>query len=392
MTSSRVLVTDGHLRASLAVVRSLGRAGHRVYVCSPRRRSLAGASRYAVAESCIPSALTDASAFADAVAELTRRWSVSVVLPMSEESLLVLLPRSATLGAVQIPFASLDRFRLSADKQYVLSLAASLGITVPRQIVLAARALGVRVDTGNLRFPVVVKPARSVAGDGAERAKFGVTYADDHAALTTVLSATPSSAFPLLLQERITGPGTGIFFLRWNSRIVAQFAHRRLREKPPSGGVSVCAESVAMDPELARQARTLIEALDWRGPAMVEFKIDRDTGRAYLMEINGRFWGSLQLAIDAGVDFPALLVALATGEPVEPVTSYEIGVRCRWWWGEVDHLISRLGRPTAQYGLNGRWGALKRFLRPERGARNEILRAADPLPFVRESVDWFRGQ
>ncbi len=51
---------------------------------------------------------------------------------------------------------------------------------------------------------------------------------------------------------------------------------------------------------------------------MVEFKADARTGTPYLMEINGRFWGSLQLAIDAGVDFPAILVAAALGAPIPP--------------------------------------------------------------------------
>src|SRR5678815_1154177 len=101
-----------------------------------------------------------------------------------------------------------------------------------------------------------------------------------------------------------------------------RFAHRRIREKPPSGGVSVLSESVAADPETVRKSLALLSALDWNGTAMVEYKQDRVTGQRYLMEINGRFWGSLQLAIDAGVDFPALLVAAALGEHPAPVTQY----------------------------------------------------------------------
>ena len=82
----------------------------------------------------------------------------------------------------------------------------------------------------------------------------------------------------------------------------AVFAHRRLREKPPSGGVSVYRESVAPDPSLVARAAALLAGLGWRGVAMVEMKTDARTGTPYLMEVNGRFWGSLQLAVDAGVD------------------------------------------------------------------------------------------
>ena len=129
---------------------------------------------------------------------------------------------------------------------------------------------------------------------------------------------------------------------------------------------------------------------------MVEFKEDAATGTPYLMEVNGRFWGSLQLGIDANVDFPALLVRVATGESVEPLDGYRLGVRSRWLWGELDHLLGILRAPRGYRrehpDLPTRVGALVRFMvlwRP--GDRLEVLRLSDPMPFVRESAAWFRA-
>lgn len=384
-----VLVTDGHLRSSLAVVRSLGRAGYRVFVCSPRRRSLAGASRYAITESQIPGALAKPDAFADAVVDLVANWNIDVVIPMSEEAMLALLPASERMARVCIPFVPLEVFRQAADKRYVTELAATLGMAVPAQMVVE-KADDVRsLADPPFSFPVVVKPSKSVAGETAARTKNAVSYATDREELVDRLSALPPASFPVLVQQRIEGPGTGIFLLRWNSATIAQFAHRRVREKPPSGGVSVCAESVAIDPSTAAAATRLLDALCWQGPAMVEFKQDARTGVRYLMEINGRFWGSLQLAIDSGVDFPALLVKAAMGNEITPALEYRVGVRLRWWWGEVDHLIARLRR---NYGraFGGRWQAIRDFALPGRGARNEVLRSDDPRPFVRETLDWIQ--
>jgi hypothetical protein len=151
-------------------------------------------------------------------------------------------------------------------------------------------------------------------------------------------------------------------------------------------------ESVLPDQEALAQSRALLAALDWRGPAMVEFKRDERTGRHYLMEINGRFWGSLQLAIDSGVDFPALLVGLALGEPIGAVSSYRVGVRSRWWWGEVDHLLARFRGQADVPGLGPRRRALARLLWPDSRSRNEVLRSDDPWPFALETLDWFRGR
>ena len=120
----------------------------------------------------------------------------------------------------------------------------------------------------------------------------------------------------MLLQERIEGPGVGVFVCCDRGEPVALFAHRRLREKPPSGGVSVlCESAAARSDRRATSATRLLQALDWRGVAMVEFKRDLRDGSLRLMEINGRFWGSLQLAIDAGVEFPGRRWSIAKDEP-----------------------------------------------------------------------------
>jgi predicted ATP-grasp superfamily ATP-dependent carboligase len=164
-------------------------------------------------------------------------------------------------------------------------------------------------------------------------------------------------------------------------------------EKPPSGGVSVYAESVAPDEALQRQSEALLDQLGWNGVAMVEYKRDAATGTPYLMEINGRFWGSLQLAIDAGVDFPNLLLAAELGQAVEPVLDYRIGVRWRWWWGSVDHLLARLRRSDAALALPRgeltRWRAVAALLPPWRpGDQCETFRRDDSRPFLRETLDW----
>ncbi|MGH7551560.1 MAG: ATP-grasp domain-containing protein, partial [Longimicrobiales bacterium] len=69
-----ILVTDGDQRAALAVVRSLGRSGHRLFVCSSRGRSLAGASRYCIREAAVPDALRAPGQFVDAVGRLAAAW------------------------------------------------------------------------------------------------------------------------------------------------------------------------------------------------------------------------------------------------------------------------------------------------------------------------------
>lgn len=393
-TRGVVLVTDGEERAALAAVRSLGRAGYRVYVCAVSRRSLAAASRYCYDCAQTPSPLGDPEEYRQAVATLLERWHIQVLLPVSEQSLRALLPAQFEHRGVHVPFPSAEVFASVSDKGELLQRCARFGLSAPRQCVLQDPIGLTAAADLSLTFPVVLKPTRSVVPGRTGSIKVGVTYAADIAELRRSLAALPAAAYPILLQERIVGPGSGVFLLVWDGELVAVSAHRRLREKPPAGGVSVYSESTPADPVLVERGLRLLRDFGWQGVAMLEFKTDRRTGQPYLMEINGRLWGSLQLAVDAGVDFPTLLVGCALGERPVP-SSYKVGIRNRWWWGDVDHLLARLRHPAAELGLPpdapSRWNVLRDFFRVWRpGDRNEVLQLGDPLPFIRETVDWLR--
>jgi predicted ATP-grasp superfamily ATP-dependent carboligase len=140
---------------------------------------------------------------------------------------------------------------------------------------------------------------------------------------------------------------------------------------------------------LLEHAERILEALKWHGVAMVEFKRDARDGVSKLLEINGRFWGSLQLAVDSGVDFPYLLYRLAVDGDIDPVFTYRVGVRLRWWLGDLDWLLIRL---QERGSLARRLEAIPEFLRPAgRATRAEIFRRDDPAPAIRELSQYSRA-
>lgn len=383
------LLTDGNERTALAAARSLVRARFDVGVAAGCRFSLAGVSRGVRRARLSSDPLADPSAYAAEVGGLARRLDARVLLPVTDASVeAILAGRRHLPPAVALPFPDLATYREASDKVGMLDRAHRAGLGVPDTVLLADEGTSI---PGAAFFPAVLKPHRSVVasacgsnGAGAGRRQLAVSFVDNPDECRAVVRALPATAFPVLLQRRVRGPGEGLFVLRWNGRVVAEFAHRRLREKPPAGGVSVYRESIALDAALVAAGRRLLEALDWQGVAMIECKRDRETGRLVFMEMNGRLWGSLQLAIDAGVDFPSLLVACALrGGDVPAVTHYRIGVRCRWFWGHVDHLYLRLQNG----GAAGKLTALHDFIRVEcGGSREEVWRWRDPAPFLLESL------
>ena len=392
-----ILVTDGGERAALAVVRSLGRAGYRVHVCSRHRHCLASASRHSVASASVPDPSSSPEEYVTAIETLVHRGKIDVVLPITEASLLALLPARERFAPATIPFPSHQQFSRICNKALVCEEAESLGVAVPPQHVLLTASDIDSLPSDLTCLPMVAKPARSVVESKGRRIKCTVMYAFDRSSLQEVLTRMPPEVYPILVQRRVDGPGLGVFLLLRDGEVLAAFCHRRIREKPPAGGVSVYRQSMPLDDALRERSQALLNRFSWNGVAMVEYKVDSSSGVEYLMEINARFWGSLQLAIDAGVDFPKLLVAATLGLAANPVTTFRIGVRSRWFWGDVDHLIARLRHSTTRLalapGAPGRWRVLTDFFKSfGPGNREEILQPHDPAPFLRETWDWIRGR
>ncbi|MHB1296945.1 MAG: carboxylate--amine ligase [Gemmatimonadaceae bacterium] len=389
---TRVLVTDGDSRTALACARSLVAAGHDVWTAGERRLTLSGVSRGVHAARVFASALDDPATFAWEVSLLARQHRIDVLLPVSDASVdALLLHRDNLPPHVALPLPPREVFRAGTDKAGMMEMARAAGFAVPASA-LIERAEDLDALMAHAVFPAILKPHRSVVTDASGRGhKLDVEYIANADALREAVRRLPTDAFPAMLQERIRGRGEGLFALRWNGETVASFAHRRLREKPPAGGLSVYRESIVADDALVTRTDALLGALAWQGVAMVECKVDRDTGQHVFMELNGRLWGSLQLAIDAGVDFPALLVACATTGATTPQRAYKAGVRSRWWWGDIDHLYSRLAKSATRLHLEApfpsRARVLRDFLRlPSRDERAEVERWADPLPGVLEAA------
>ena len=388
----RVLITDGDTRQALAAARSLGRAGHVVVVVAERSPCLAGVSRGVTATVICPSTTVEPRGFAASVASIADRWSIDVVLPMTEISTALLTRERQLLPtACRLPFPGFEAVSLANNKAEVLQRANDVGIRVPEtQIAHSPAEAEAFSDLPD--FPIVVKPTCSRVLTPTGWLSNSVNYAADKDKLFGLLRRLPTESYPVLLQERIAGPGVGMFLLFDHGQVLAEFSHCRLREKPPSGGVSVLCESIPLDRRVADLAATLLTRMDWHGPAMIEFKRDLRDGSLRLMEINGRFWGSLQLAIDAGVDFPALLVDAACGRRPAAAPAYRTGVRSRWLGGDLDALMltllkarKRLNLPP---GYPGRARSIWTFLQSWDGeTRLEIERLNDPRPDV---LEWRR--
>lgn len=348
----KVLVTDGNERAALAITRALGREGIKVIVGAETQQSLAGASRYCSERVAYPSPYQHPRRFVDALLDVVRDQRVDALFPVSDIAMHVLGPEKARFaGHTHVPTPGAETFSAISDKYRLMQQAVTQGVSIPETIFVPDGQLETIIDSVR-EFPVVVKPGCSLVKEGEQWKKTSVCYAESREALIRLYNDTPYLRNPSLIQQRVIGEGQGLFVLMNEGVPLGMFAHRRLRERPPSGGVSVLRESIALPKAMVDATLKLLQPVKWHGVAMVEFKVDAVSGTPLLMEVNGRFWGSLQLAVDAGVNFPLRLLNMALGKiDVLPENGYRIGVKSRWLLGDVDQLIMRMRKSDRMLNL-----------------------------------------
>lgn len=353
------LVTDGHWRKTLAAVRSLGRHGISVTTCESHPVCTSRFSRYCSRFVVSPPVRRETEYLEFLRREFRR--GCDFLLPMEEETCLLvarhrdLVPRRT--GLVLPTYEQMTEIR---DKKNALVVAQRLGIPAPKTYSVHRAK-----DLRSLPLPLIVRPR---TGSGT----VGIRYASTH---DEAEQAWRGLDDPLVQEVIAPGRGLGVeVLMNFQSEPRALFVHERLRENPPRGGPSTLARSIRR-PDAEEWAVRILREIRWVGVAMVEFRLDERDGVPKFIEINPRFWGTLQLSIAAGVDFPYLLWRLAREGDVEPVRDYRVGVYFRWTLpGDLLHFRRNPGR----------WRDLPQYARHwvGRDVTHAIFAWDDPLPVL----------
>lgn len=372
----------------LAIIRDLGRRGVPVYGIARSDDAIGLRSRY-LRRGLLRAGGGVAGLLAQ-LRQLREEIGEACLFAISESDISALNAERGQLHGYRLLFAPPEAMARVLDKGATYEVASRVGVYVPRTL-QPASIDDVAQQAGRLRYPVVLKwadpndvaPLLRQAGLALDK----VWYGADAAALLAYLRPFEAVGRYPLVQEYCAGYGLGQFILMRDGQPHYLFQHRRLHEWPPEGGVSTVCLSLPLNQheELMRRSVALLQALQWDGVAMVEYRHDPATGQSALMEVNGRFWGSLPLACHAGAAFPWLAYQLhGLGRPVAQ-TSYRAGLRCRFMIPETRRLLRVLRRP----GRAGELAAyLIDFVRP--GTRYYVHDWRDPGPLWADLTQMLR--
>jgi predicted ATP-grasp superfamily ATP-dependent carboligase len=365
-----VMVLDAECRQSLASARSLGRAGLRVVLGEShiqyhsRHRLPAFSSRYCTHNLMLPSYAGDGVEFATAILEFVDQNPTRIIIPAGDASIAALRPfwkELAELGCVLAvaPDSALD---IANSKDSTLEIARELGIDQPesRHINNADDLAAVIAEFG---YPFVLKPPTSWTGQSAFRMVpvDVINEAEAVAAAQRFLAAGSG----VLAQQWAPGRREGVTLFIDHGDVLASCGHIEYRTSPPLGGASVLREIIQTPPDIYYPAVRLATAIGIEGICEVEFRRDA-YGRPLLMEINARMAGTIENAIQSGINFPLMIWQWANELPIDRVDTYRAGVRSRWLRGDLRWLRdnrAHKGRPDSVSQARAIWMFCAEFTR-----------------------------
>lgn len=341
-----ILLTNGGSRSSYAALRNLAKHGIDAWCTDADAIGMCQWSRYRAGFTRTVSHYLDEAAYVAQIAAMCSERRISFLFPSHNETEILAKHRVALPEGVDALLPEYEHCRLFNNKARAYDHAKSLGVPVPRRVPYEH----VSQISGNISAQglsrVVVK---LLTGNGAK----GIHYADSPREAQDLVAglierySLKSDRYPQI-EERVAGYGAGCSVLYWNGSLIADFSHRRLREKTETGGTSTLRESLLHD-SMRAATHCLFSSIGWHGLAMAEYKICEETDEFWFIEVNPRMWGSIPLAISAGVEFPYLAWLCATSG-ADAARSYDREVRKshpwrgRWLLGDLILAASQISK------------------------------------------------
>jgi len=370
----------------LCVMRELGRHGVPVLGIGKSAQCIGAASRY-----CTKLHVRGNGPLKDWLPELAERSGAAALMAISEGDLIELADMPEQLGPCRVLTPRKAMLDLVIDKERTLAIAREMGIETPINYTGTPDRWPVVVKWSD---PMLVQPKLEAAGIPFLKAEIVANAAE----LETALARYATLGMAPMVQSYASGRGLGRMFYRHKGETTLFFQHERLHEWPPEGGVSTLCQSLPATLHQQRRARSeaLLEKIGWEGPAMVEYRYDPVTSEFVLMEIKGRFWGSLPLASAAGAEFGwEHYRRHVLGETSEAPARHS-GVRARYMIPETRRLLNLfVSRATYvdPHARLRRWQSLWRWLSGffDPKMRYYVFATDDPGPFLRDMANIIRS-
>lgn len=286
-----------------------------------------GASRACSATHHVPRPRGDSAAFVEGVHAAVTTGGYQIVFGGNDDWMAALSAYRDEVPA-QVAHPDFATVLTALDKVELAEHAHRVGLAAPHTVPATDRAMSRWVG------PVVVKCRTHWHPGQTRRHRIDARqFPHITAALAQVNLIVQAGGDPVL-QRPVDGDLGALVGIFHDGLLRGRVQQRTARLWPTPQGMSARAHTIPVDPTLVAAAERLLSDIGWHGLVELQFLTGAD-GVPHLIDLNGRFYGSLALA-DAAC--PGLLdgwARMVLGEPLPDLPDGIPGLRFTWWAGDL---------------------------------------------------------
>lgn len=382
---SDVLITYGWVRSSYNALRNLKKHNVNVEVSDSSFIGMSQFSRLSSGFNKYKSHYENEEQFISDIVDICLAKDIKLILPAHNETEIIAKYKHKFNNDLVAMVPDQEHCKLFNNKSNAYDYVSNIGVPVPMRFKYDDPKLVANLLTSKGVKKTVIK---LLTGNSSK----GVFYAEnpEHAQRITIelikKYKLQISRYPQI-EEYVDGDGYGCSVLYSNGRFIADFTHKRLRDKIETGGTSTFREA-SVHEGIEAATKKIFDTLGWNGLAMCEFKVCPKSGRFWFIEVNPRMWGSISLAIESGVQFPYLAWLCATQGADKAVNFHAAcnissNWKARWLLGDIFIFIGKI----LKLDFKAAW----LILNEEKANSLDDFFWDDPLAFIGEILAYLKN-
>ena len=325
----RVLITDADHRNALAAVRALGKKGIYVVVGGENKLGPAFFSKYCKKRYLYSNPEEEENFVKDMIA-IIKKEKIDVLLPIGIKTCVIVSKNKKKFTKLtNLAISDYKIFLKAHDKSITIKIANNIGVPCPKTS-FPKSFEGTKQMAEKTGYPLILKARKGSAYSGVKIVNNKTELSQKYYELvkTDIKNDDIYDHRHPMVQEYIHGDIYDVCIFADRGRIIRAVTQKRLKTLPVTGGAGIW--NITTDNlGLMEFNKKLIQTMKYHGPAQIEFKIDKK-GIPRLMEINPKFWGTLDLSIQAEANFPLIATEVAMGHKVTSNFSLKKGIEYVW--------------------------------------------------------------
>jgi len=379
MTKTKAIVFGCYVNG-LSIIRSLGRKGIPVVAVDYDKNTIGLYSKYAHESIIAPDPKVSSEKFLSFLFDNANKWKNGILIPTDDYVLDILSKNKKELSSYYtIPVPDWEITKNIVNKERTYEIAKELNIPIPKTFFPDSMEY-LKTQKEEFEYPCILKPL--IGHKFINKFKTKLYKINTFEELELKFKLAYETGYDMMVQEIIPGADDQIYvygsYYDLNNKPLAEFTGRKLRQIPPTFGVTRVIESTYTD-KVIDLSRRLLRKLSYTGLCDVEFKKDPRDNKYKLIEVNARSGMWMGLSIESGVNLPWIMYKDLVDHKKVEVNGYDVGVK----WIHIRDDLEAIIRYHKQENLKA-----MEYLSPYLHKKTYAVFALDDLkPFIREWQD-----